>query len=87
MHLRNRIRPGPFAGRGASRGATCFYPYRSFGAPPPFSVKIGEAGWGSQFRYNGQFPSLLQQLSFLRGQCGEVDFIIELAISHYVMAL
>jgi hypothetical protein len=39
---------------GASRGATCFHPLRSFGPPPPFSQKMGEAGWGSRLRANGQ---------------------------------
>ena len=32
----NRIRPGPFAGRGASRGATCFQPPPLLRTPPPF---------------------------------------------------
>gem|GEM_PF-4041946 len=53
---------------GASRGATCFCPHRSFGAPPPSREARDEGGWegASDVHYNGCIPSLLRLLCSLR---------------------
>jgi hypothetical protein len=76
--------PGPFAGRASEVHPTpsggvswchLLYPLRSFGAPPPFSQKTGEARRGLSCAITGApVPLTVAICVHLRGRLDEVDF-------------